>query len=274
MREDAQGYQKRAEEEIEKEEREKAAQQQTKAIEELERARKKLEEILRQLREEEKERALAALLLRCERMLQMQIEVYQGTLAVDKAFAVNPKAKKDDEVNRGNVQKSIDLSKREAQIVEEATKAIQLLEAEGSAVAFPEVFHQMRSDMKHVERRLGNADTAAVTQVIEQDIINTLKDMIEALKKAQQEQQAKKSQPSPPPPPQPNQKDPLIDLLAELKMIRAMQVRVNSRTKTYGDQYTGEQAKAPEIVKELNNLADRQKKIFDVTTNISKGKNR
>src|SRR5262249_23743560 len=160
------------EEEIEKEEREKAAQQQSKAIEELERARKKLEEILRQLREEEKERALQALLDRCTRMLQMQTEVYQGTVAVDKLFGMNPKAKKEDEVNRGNVQKSIDLSKREAQIVDEANKAIQLLEAEGSAVAFPEVFHQMRSDMKHVERRLGNSDTGSVTQVIEQQIID------------------------------------------------------------------------------------------------------
>ena len=213
--------------------------------------------------------------MRCEKMLAMQIEVYNGTVAVDKALALNPKAKKTDEINRGNVQKSIEWSKREGQIVEEATKAIQMLEAEGTAVAFPEVFHQVRTDMRHVERRLSNSDVHAVTQVIEQDIINTLKDMIEALKKAQQDQQAKKNPPpGPPPPPNPNQQQPLIELLQELKMIRAMQVRVNSRTKTYGDQYPGEQAKEGEIVKELNSLADRQKKIFDVTNNIFRGKNK
>ena len=56
-------------------------------------------------------------------------------------------------------------------------------------------------------------------------------------------------------------------------MIRAMQVRVNSRTKVYAQKYTGEQASEPDIQKELGELAQRQMKIFDVTNNIAKGKN-
>jgi hypothetical protein len=94
--------------------------------------------------------------------------------------------------------------------------------------------------------------------------------MIDALKKAQQQMQAQKGQPSPPGQPA-DQK--LIDLLAELKMIRAMQVRVNNRTETYGKQYPGEQADTPEIQKELKNLADRQFKILKVTKDIAEGKN-
>jgi hypothetical protein len=93
--------------------------------------------------------------------------------------------------------------------------------------------------------------------------------MIEALKKAQADLKGQ-SQPGQSGPPQ-NQK--LIDLLAELKMIRAMQVRVNSRTKVYAQKYTGEQASEPDIQKELGELAQRQLKIFDVTNNIAKGKN-
>ena len=149
-------------------------------------------------------------------------------------------------------------------------KAIQILEAEGTAVAFPQMFEQVRDDAQNVVRRLAKADVAAVTQVIEQDIIAALKDMIEALKKAQQDlKNQSQSQPSQSQPQ--NQK--LIDLLAELKMIRAMQVRVNSRTKVYGQKYTGEQAADPDIQKELAELAQRQLKIFDVTNNIAKGKN-
>jgi len=109
-----------------------------------------------------------------------------------------------------------------------------------------------------------------VTQIIEQDIINTLKEMIEALKKAQQQIQANRSQGTPNP--NPNQK--LIDLLAELKMIRSLQIRVNSRTKVYGEKYQGEQAAEPDIVKELGDLAQRQQKIFEVTDNIYRGKNK
>jgi len=92
--------------------------------------------------------------------------------------------------------------------------------------------------------------------------------MIEALKKAQQDL---KSQGQAQPGQQQNQK--LIDLLAELKMIRAMQMRVNSRTKVYAQRYTGEQADDPDIQKELADLAQRQIKIFDATNNIAKGKN-
>src|SRR5262249_32529559 len=153
------------------------------------------------------------------------------------------------------------------------TKAIEMLEAEGSAVAFPEVFKQVREDMKHVQRRLGVIDTGVVTQAIEKDIIDTLKEMIEALKKARQELDNQKNPPSnsPPPPPQ-DQK--LLDQIAELKMIRSMQIRVNSRTEIYGKQYNGEQAGEPAIVRELRNLSERQERIFEVTNRIAKGDNK
>jgi hypothetical protein len=263
---DANEYQKKAEQDLEKEKREDASNNQSKALKELEEARKKLEEILRQLREEELERLLANLQARCEKMLQMQIEVRDGTVRVFKAIEQNPDKKAD----RLNEQKSLQLSDREQQIADEATKALQLLEAEGSAVAFAEVFLQVREDMRHVTRRLGKADVGSVTQVIEDDIITTLREMIDALKKKQQQMQASKSNSQS----NPKQNQKLLDLLAELKMIRAMQVRVNSRTKVYGEKYKGEQAADADIQKELTDLAMRQQKIFDVTDNLYRGKNK
>src|SRR5207245_3245045 len=258
-------YQRQAEDGIKKENKEDASKKQSQAIAKLDEALKKLEEILRQLREEEIERLLAKLEQRCRRMLEIQIEVYDGTVRVDKAIGTNP----DKKASRAEEQRSLQLSDREEVIVVEANKAIQILEAEGTAVAFPQMFEQVRDDAKNVARRLGKADVGTVTQVIEQDIIAALKDMIEALKKAQQDLKSGQSQPGQSQPQ--NQK--LIDLLAELKMIRAMQVRVNSRTKVYAQKYTGEQASEPDIQKELGELAQRQMKIFDVTNNIAKGKN-
>jgi hypothetical protein len=261
---DANQYQRQAEDQIKKEDKDDASKKQSQAIAKLEEARRKLEEILRQLREEEIERLLAKLEQRCRFMLQIQIEVYDGTVRVDKAIGTNP----DKKASRAEEQRALQLSDREEVIVVEANKAIQILEAEGTAVAFPQMFEQVRDDAKNVARRLGKADVGTVTQVIEQDIIAALKDMIEALKKAQQDLKSQgQGQPGQPQ----NQK--LIDLLAELKMIRAMQVRVNSRTKVYGQKYTGEQAGEPDIQKELEELAQRQLKIFDVTNNIAKGKN-
>jgi hypothetical protein len=259
---EASGDMRNAQKKIEEEKREPASQDQSEAVRKLEEVRKRLEDILRQLREEELRRLLAALEGRCRRMLAMQKEVYDGTIRVEAAIVQNP----DKKASRAEEQRSLQLSDREMEIVREANKCIELLEIEGSGVAFPEVFHQVRDDMVTVQRRLGKADVGVVTQGIEKDIIATLEDMIEALKKAQQGGGNGKPGGKPG-----NQR--LIDLLAELKMIRAMQVRVYNRTVTYGRQYPGEQANDPDIKKELGDLAQREQKIYEVTNNIAKGKN-
>jgi hypothetical protein len=108
--------------------------------------------------------------------------------------------------------------------------------------------------------------------------------MIEALKKAQRD--AKNPPPGKPGQSGMPQNQPLIDLLAELKMIYAMQRRVNARTQLYGKQYKGEQAPPADTAKdrkerehyemiqrELKDLAGRQEKIGRVTRDIATGKN-
>jgi hypothetical protein len=56
-----------------------------------------------------------------------------------------------------------------------------------------------------------------------------------------------------------------------------MQIRVNSRTETYGKMYVpkeGEQTVDPTIRGELSNLSERQERIFDITNRIAKGDNK
>ena len=83
------------------------------------------------------------------------------------------------------------LSGKESQIVVEVDKAALLLREDGSAVAFPEAVEQMRDDMQQVVERLAQAKVGKITQGIEEDIIAALKEMIEALKKAQKDQDNK-----------------------------------------------------------------------------------
>jgi len=179
----------------------------------LEKAKKKLEELLKQMREEELERLLADLEKRCRYMLALQIEVRDGTVTLDKDIV---KAGKKDVGHAGRSNK---LRDKEDEILREADTALNLIKTEGSAIAFAEVFDQVKKDIANVVARLGDTDTAAVTQRIENDIIETLKDMIEALKKAQKDMKGPPPKPGKPgQPPPPGQKS-LIDQLAELKMI-------------------------------------------------------
>jgi hypothetical protein len=276
--EEANKYQKQAEIDLDKAKRDDAVDKQTKAIKELEAAKKKLEDLLRQMREEEIERLLADLEKRCRYMLALQIEVRDGTVVLDKEIAKEPE-QKPTLTHTARVNK---LADKEEEILREAATALKLIQTEGSAVAFAEVFEQVSKDMENVATRLKRINVDQVTQTIENDIIETLKDMIAALQKAQKDvKQGKPGKGGGQPPPQS-----LIDQLAELKMIYAMQRRVNARTEMYGKQYKGEQAPPPDsaatekekkhykmIQDELKDLANRQEKIGKVTKDIATGKN-
>jgi hypothetical protein len=215
-------------------------------------------------------------------MLRLQIEVRDGTMNLDRVIHGNPRA----EPTRADIQASNVLSDKEDDIVKEANLALRLLEAEGSAVAFAEVFQQVRGDMQTVAGHLRKTDTGLVTVTVENDIIDTLREMVEALKKARQENKQKPKQSKPGQGGMQQQNQRLIDLIAELKMIRSMQLRVNARTEVYGKQFEGEQAPAPDsapdarerehremIQHELRDLAARQQKIGKVVRDIATGKN-
>lgn len=241
-----------------------AVEKQAEALRELEKAKAELEEILRQLREEEMTRTLAMLESRFRKMLDAQIEIYEGTKRLDKV----PMARRDrdDEIEAGR------LSRKEAQIAVEADKALDVLREDGSAVAFPEAIIEMRDDMIVVRDLLAEAKVGEITQGIEQDIIAALEEMIAALEKAQKDMENRNQQ-------RPNQAGgdfemPLVDMLSELRMIRALQMRVNTRTKRYGEMIKTERVDLPELLEALRRLAEREGRIHRVTRDIVVGRNR
>ena len=252
-----------AEEKLQRAEREGAVEKQEEAIRELEQAKADLERILRQLREEEMERTLTLLEARFQKMLQMQRAVHEGTQRLDKVAEPDRTHNHEIEASR--------LGRKEAEIVVEADKALTLLHDDGTAVAFPEALEQARDDMEQVVRRLDRAEVGPLTQSIEEEIIAALEEMIEALSKAKQDAEERKLQPVPPGPPQ---DQPLVDLLAEIKMIRAMQMRVNRRTERYAKLIEGEQAERPDLLEALDRLAERQARIHQITRDLEMGKNR
>jgi hypothetical protein len=262
--EQAQQRMKEAQQKLEEAKRSDAQEKQAEAIKELEQAKADLEEILRQLREEEVSRTLAMLEGRFRKMLDQQVEVYEGTKRLDKV--PQPERDRDDEIEAGR------LSGKERQIATEADKALEVLREEGSAVAFPEAVVEMRDDMESVVKRLAEAKVGEVTQGIEKDIIAGLEEMIAALQKAQKEMENKDKQGEPQQGGQ--EESPLVDTLSELKMIRALQMRVNTRTERYAALSKTEQTDTPELLEALKRLAEREERIHKVTRDIVLGRNR
>ena len=266
------GYdQKIAEDKIPQGQNNAAAKAQGDAIKKMEEAKKKLEKLLQQMREDEIERVLAALQARCEKMLIMQLEVLAGTEDLDKVVQKNA----DKKPTQADKLASLKLSDKEKLIVQEADKCIDILESEGTAVAFPEVFQQIRADMKHVQKRLEVTDVGDVTIGIEKDIVATLTEMIDALTKARDDNQSDPGKPGKGGKAGPPGDKKLLELLQELKMVRSLQKRVNDRTVDYAKRFPNqEQTNDPQIVRELRSLAERQLRIQEIVANIAKGANK
>ncbi len=246
-------------------ERKGASNSQEQALKQLEQAKAELERILRQLREEEVERTLTQLTARFRKMLEMQTVVYDGTVRLD--HVPLPQRTHDHEIECAR------LSRQESQIVHEVDKALLVLHEEGSSVAFPEAIEQMRDDMRQVTDRLAALKVEKITQSLEKDIIAALEETIAAMEQSLKDLQKKKTPPGQMPMAgQPDDME-LVDKLAELRMIRSLQMRINKRTELYGQMIQGDQAETPELLKALDGLAERQQRVYRATSDLQKGRN-
>lgn len=255
----------RAIEELKGQQRDKASGAQDQALADLMKAKEKLEEILRQLREEEKELMLAAMEARFRDMLGRQIAVNNGTTGL----AAIPEDQRSDR----HRSRSIELARSQDEVALLAAKSLTLLKEEGSSIAFPEAVEQIRGDMLTSARRLERVDVGEITQGIQRDIAEALEEILDALqkelekskdqrKKQQQQQQAGQKQQAG-----------LVDGLAELKMLRSLQYRVNRRTRELGRLSDGEQARDPDAVGQLQELSRRQAKIQRTAADLAAGRN-
>jgi hypothetical protein len=217
---------------------------------------------------------LADLERRCRLMLASQIEVRDGTVALDKRIQANP----DRKPSKADLDRAKELADAEEKISKEIAAARKLLERE--AVAFPEVFDPVARDIQAVQARLSKADTGKVTVALQNDINTSRKELIGATRKAQKDSldraKGKAGQQAGPE---------RAAMLAELKLIHALQRRINVRTQLYGKQYAGEQVPAPAMAPdartrelfatlraELGELGARQGQVASVTRNLA-GKN-
>lgn len=253
-----------AEDNIKKGDNQQASKSQDNAIQQLQKALEELEKRLKQLREKELEKLLANLEERVGRMLRMQIEVKAATEGIDKTITAVGGGKPP----ISEIQKSAAEAEKEGAIIAEAEKTLKLMEGEGTAVVFAGILNEVKGDMEAIQKRLNEARVGADTQQIEQDVIDQLTMMKEALKKAKQDLENK---PKDGKPGEDGGKDnkKLLDLINELKLIKAQQEQVNNRTIMHNKKDPGEQAKDPLIQAELRQLSERQKKLQDMLHKIA-----
>lgn len=248
-----------------------AREQQQKAIEELETARAELEEILRQVREEEVEKLLTQLETRLRGMLRTE----RGILAAcEKLGGQSSLSDPTPAQVRERELEAARLAREQAGVATEASRALALVRDDGSAVAIPEALEQVRADCAQAAARLERADVGSITRGVVQDVVASLQEIVDALEKSRREQ----AENAPPEqgggrPANPGEQ-PLVDKLSELKMIRTLQMRINTRTRRYAQLLTEgvEQAEEPELVEALQKLSVRQVNVERAARDIASGR--
>jgi hypothetical protein len=260
---EAQRKMRQAKKNLEEAKRADAVEKQRAAIDELKQAQAELEKILRQMREEQIGRTLAMLEARFRKMLEMQTEVYEATRRLDQT----PKDRRDAEFEREAAR----LGGKERDIATQCERALVLLREDGSAAALLEAAGQVQADMQRAAELLGQPRVDSLTQSIEEDILRSLEEIVAALAQAR-ERQKEKNRPRPPGEPGERIDPPLVDALQELRMIRAMQLRINRRTQQYAKLVEGEQARDGDVVAALQDLSGRQKRLVEITRDIVAGR--
>ncbi|MFN9712687.1 MAG: hypothetical protein ACK57G_02650 [Planctomycetota bacterium] len=255
-----------AEKKLREERRKEAVEEQQRAEEELQKAIVELERILMQLREEEIERAIVDLETRLRRMYDWEKAIRDST---EKLSALSGEAK-----DRQLEIQSNKLSIEQMKVAMEGQRALLLLQDEGSSQAFPEALQQVNNDAQSVVKRLVASDVSEMTLAIEDEILGALEEMLDSLKQVQkQREENKQQQGSGQQGGGGSEEQPLVDKLAELRLIKTLQLRVNRRTDRLANETSNPndligQVADPRLLEELKALSDRQQKIQEVTREI------
>ncbi len=237
--------------------------EQERAVEELETARAELEQILRQMREEE----VTRLLVQLETRLRGMLKAERGVLAdAERLTAATEQSDRERQLEAAR------LGREQGTITAEAAKALVLVRDDGSAVAIPQALEQVHDDSSQAATRLARGDAGRDTISLLGEIVIGLEEMLAAVERAREDQQDATAAPAGGRPGEAGEQ-PLVDKLAELKMLRSLQARVNARTQRLARLLNADDmpVTGTDLRAALTRLADRQRQIERAARDIVEG---
>jgi hypothetical protein len=229
----AEDEQKRAQDDLENRYVKDASEKEDEAVQQLEQAQEAMREALIQARKREQEELLKTLGIQFQEMLAKQRELTKRTEALDKERlgSLPADAPTRPELNRAQRIECAGISKGEGELRDQADQANELVKEEGSATILPIVVEEVKQDLSRLAELTDKRDTGRFVVSLQHDVERSLEELIEVIKKEIEERKGgggggggggSGSQ-----------EDPLLPASAELKMIRAQQMRVNGKTKEF-----------------------------------------
>jgi len=237
-----------------------ANKDQNEAEKNLEDAKKELADAIQKEQDAAQQQALAQIETMLRKVLESQKRLSTGTKDTQ------AKAKPDGKFERTESVRLADLADGEGKLAEDTQGIAKLLDDEGTTIVFPSVLRDVREDMAKTQELLASLQPGALAQGIQKEIEDRLQEMIDALQKEmsdrRQKDQQGKGQGK-------GQKQPLVPPIAELKMLRSLQVQINNRTVLLAETSKANQA-APDVIKLQHKvLSDRQNTVGKMTRDLA-----
>ena len=236
-----------------------ASEKQQQALDSLKYAREQLqdeaEKLLEQLRAEVKRRVMEGLTL----MLERQVAVRESTELVGPRAATG---------SRQALMALVGLGKSEGRIVEMANELITLVEETEFGIALPAALLMVRDAMASVQASLAEGDGEEKVVNAERQIEEDIAALLDAMKQLPSSKMSNRKA-------QRGQRDrerELNRLIAELKMIRLLQVRTHQRTAEVDRARAGVAALSAAVKEQVESVADQQDFVREATERLAEAR--
>lgn len=238
-----------------------ANRQQNETKENLRDAMKSLDDEIEKLERRSKAEKLASIAERLEKVLERQKACTKQTRTTYDA-----RAKADPPYDRAARQRLAELAGVEGDLAAEVQAVRDLLKKEGTTVVFPAVLGDVKQDLTDVQTWLAQFDPGPLTQATQEEIERTLEELLESVRK-----ELSKG---------PGRgmggggggggqgKAPLIPPIAELRMLRMKQLRVNRNTKRLATLTGAGTLPEDQSRAEYNKLTRRQEQVLSLVRNL------
>jgi len=241
-----------------------ASESQEQALEDLEKAKEEVEKQLEELKQNQKMEALVQLEQMFKEMLERQEKATAKVLVLDeKRNNQDGKLRRADRIEL----RSVELQERE---LSEKSKEVEgLLVDDGASVVVRNVVEGMKNDLIALADRVDATETGSFVQRSQKEVEMTLKELIDAVKIAQQmqeqqqEQQEQQQQQQQQEQQQEQQEQQLLPPSAELKLLRLTQLRINRRTIDFDGEMKGSEKLNDVLRRQVRGATLLQKKITE-----------
>ena len=233
-----------------------AIEDQEEALEELNRSEDRLREEKERLERERREKVTQVVVAKLYTILADQQTITNETKELEKQ---RESLSRSGAISVPGVKETFQfagrsLARRERGLGTDAEDILRVLSEEASSVVAPEILRRVISDLENVSGRLDESDTGQLVQVLQDDVETSLRELIEALKpannrkrmdqnrqraggaqeKKEQQQGQQQQQPGEQGEEEQEKKD-LITPVMELRMLISAQRRVRARTARWNE---------------------------------------